>query len=394
MCSLRYTARTSPCGSTCTEVLASFSPADPKPVSERGRARPAAPEPAAALCRRSTSDPATRSIESSRASARAHETAGPSSVSAPARRYSSAPRTVHFSGSTINRAPSAAAARVRRSAAAMFAAVSAVELSWTAATLISAFPSMSVPPQNRLTSQSTSPSIAPAGPIPPASMPLLRGTRPLKRWRYVGVFCEELMACAATVRVGPAHQAFWAVVTREDLRLRERTHTLARRGTVRLAPGRMRVHDGGVALDLALREEVGVEALCPHGGGYVWTRKQAGIAASGTVSLDGGSPRAIEALAVVDDTAGYHARATEWHWAAGVGVDPDGTPLAFNLVEGVNDPPCGSERAVWVAGEPHEAAPVRFAADLSRIESDDGAVLHFAAEAQRSRRENLLLVRS
>jgi hypothetical protein len=270
-------------------------------------------------------------------------------------------------------------------------------------------------------------------------MPLFRGARPLKRWRYVGIFCDELMACAATVQVGPARQTFWAVVSREDRRLRERTHTLARRGAVELAPGRLRVRDGGVALDLALQEDSGVEALCPHGRGYVWTRKQAGIPARGTVTLDGGPPRAIEALAVVDDTAGYHARVTEWRWAAGVGVDPAGTALAFNLVEGVNDPPteagrhsppteagghspsasiprsasipvsaeagrhapsarvpvsASSERAVWVAGEPHEVATVHFAADLSRIESADGSQLHFTAEAQRSRRENLLLVRS
>ncbi len=226
-------------------------------------------------------------------------------------------------------------------------------------------------------------------------MPLFRGTRPLKRWRYVGIFCEELMACAAIVRVGPARQAFWAVVSRgEDRRLLERTHTLAGRRAVELTPGRLRVRDGGVALNLALAEDAGIEALCPHGRGYVWTRKQAGIRASGTVTLDGGPPRTIEALAVVDDTAGYHARVTEWRWAAGVGVDPAGTPLAFNLVEGVNDPPSDSERAVWVAGEPHEVAAVHFAPDLSRIESADGSRLRFTPEAQRSRHENLLLVRS
>ncbi|MFI5004575.1 MAG: DUF2804 domain-containing protein [Solirubrobacterales bacterium] len=232
-------------------------------------------------------------------------------------------------------------------------------------------------------------------------MPMFRGTRPLKRWRYVGVFCEELMACAAIVHVGPARQSFWALLTRADSRLRERTRLLPRRGAVELEPGRLRVCDGGVLLDLALEEDAGIEARCPHGRGYVWTRKQAGITARGTVALDGGPPRAIEALAVIDDTAGYHARVTEWRWAAGVGVDRAGTPLAFNLVEGVNDPPSGSERAVWVAGEPHEVAPVHFAPDLSSITSADGGIdpadgsrLRFTAEAQRSRRENLLLVRS
>ncbi len=231
--------------------------------------------------------------------------------------------------------------------------------------------------------------------MPPAPMALFRGTRPLKRWRYMAVFCEELAACAAVVRVGPARQSFWAVLARgEHPTLRERTRTLARRGAVELTPGRLRVRDGGVALDARFEEGAGIEAVCPHGSGYVWTRKQAGVRAHVTVALDGGPPRAVEALAVLDDTAGYHARVTEWRWAAGVGVDPVGTPLAFNLVEGVNDPPTGSERAVWVAGEPHEVAPVTFAHDLTTITAADGSELRFAAEAQRSRRENLVVVRS
>ncbi len=265
-------------------------------------------------------------------------------------------------------------------------------------------------------------------------MPLFRGTRPLKRWRYVAVFCEELMACAAIVCVGPARQSFWAVLSRQDSRLRERTRLLPRRGAIELSPGLLRVRDGGVALDFELEEDAGIEARCPHGRGYVWTRKQAGRPARGTVALDGGPPRAIEALAVVDDTAGYHSRVTEWRWAAGVGVDPAGRALAFNLVEGVNDPPTGSERAVWVDGKPHEVAPVSFAPDLSEITlaapdlseitlaapdlseitlvspdlseiastspnpsgitSASGSRLRFTAEAERSRHESLLLVSS
>ncbi len=225
-------------------------------------------------------------------------------------------------------------------------------------------------------------------------MPLFRGTRPLKRWRYVGVFCEELMLCAARVNVGPAQQSFWALVTRADSRLRERTNTLRGRGSVELDAGRIQVNDGPVRIDLTLEEDAGWETTCPNGAEYVWTRKQAGIRARGTLTLEGGAPRSIDALAVVDDTAGYHARVTEWHWAAGVGVDTAGRALAFNLVQGVNDPPTGSERAVWIDGVPYEVPPVSFAADLTEIRAADGSKLGFIAEAQRSRSENLLLVRS
>ncbi|HZL48960.1 MAG TPA: DUF2804 family protein [Solirubrobacteraceae bacterium] len=223
---------------------------------------------------------------------------------------------------------------------------------------------------------------------------MFRGSRPLKRWRYVAVFDEQFMACAAQIQLGPARQSFWAVLSRRDGRLRERTRTLLRRGVVELQPGRLWISDGGVLLDLGLEEDEGIQALCPHGGEHVWTRKQAGIPARGTLTLDEGPPRQLEALAVIDDTAGYHARFTEWWWSAGVGAGPDGTALAWNLVAGVNDPPTGSERAVWVAGEPSETAPVTFAPDLGSILAEDGSRLRFAPEAERRRRENLLVVRS
>ena len=49
---------------------------------------------------------------------------------------------------------------------------------------------------------------------------------------------------------------------------------------------------------------------------------------------------------------------------------------------------------MWVAGSPHETAPVSFAADLSSIRCEDGSELRFLAEAQRSRHDNLLIVSS
>ena len=47
-------------------------------------------------------------------------------------------------------------------------------------------------------------------------MPARHGLRALKAWRYVGVYGPELMICMASVRVGPARQAFWAVWDRSS----------------------------------------------------------------------------------------------------------------------------------------------------------------------------------
>lgn len=207
------------------------------------------------------------------------------------------------------------------------------------------------------------------------------------------------MACAALVQVGLARQSFWALYRRDAQELDERTRMLPRRRELRLTPGgdgpgRLTLRDRGVALDLELEEEPGIEVVCPNGREHVWTRKQAGIAARGTLALGAGAPLPVAARAVIDDTAGYHARRTEWWWSAGVGRDSDGRALAWNLVSGVNDPEEGSERAVWVDGEPHEVAPVRFDADLRRVRGSDGSELRFEAEAERAHSQNLLILRS
>jgi hypothetical protein len=75
--------------------------------------------------------------------------------------------------------------------------------------------------------------------------------------------------------------------------------------------------------------------------------------------------------------------------------EPGRHPACLEPRSGVNDPPHGSERAVWIAGSPTEVAPVSFAADLSSIRCEqDGAELRFLAEAQRSRHDELLIVGS
>ena len=220
----------------------------------------------------------------------------------------------------------------------------------------------------------------------------MRGGRPLKRWRYVGVYDAEVQLCAGIVHVGPLAQCFWAVWDADAKRLRERTRLL-RRGAVRIDDARLRVGDADVLVDLALDPGAPVEVVSPHGSEYIWTRKQAGVRARGVVRL-GQRKRRIDARAVIDESAGYHARATAWEWSAGVGKSVDGRSVAWNLVDGIHDGEDASERTVWLDGVPHEVARVRFAAGLDEIRWADGKALRFEQQAERRHDDNLLVVRS
>jgi hypothetical protein len=217
-------------------------------------------------------------------------------------------------------------------------------------------------------------------------MPARRGLRPLKAWRYIGVYGPELMLCIGAVRIGPARQSFWAIWDRETGELRERT--TVGKGSVWLPPRAAAVRERRVQIELELDEEHGIETVSPSGEHYAWTRKQGGIRAHGMVTIDG-APRRLEARAVIDDTAAYYERHTRWLWSAGVGVSVDGRAVAWNLVDGVNDAPADSERTIWIDGVPHEPPPSSFARELDRVDE-----LTFHPEAVREREDNLVLIRS
>lgn len=218
-----------------------------------------------------------------------------------------------------------------------------------------------------------------------------RRGRPLKRWRYVGAFGDEVMACVCEVWIGPLPQRFWAVVERGRPVV---TRTTMRRGGVSLEGPRTTVAAGGVRIELEIEEAGGVETEHPSGrAGFVWTRKQAGVPMRGKIEVDG-RRYALDALGVVDDTVGYHERHTTWRWCAGAGRLRDGRVAGWNLVTGVNDAATGSERAVWVDGEPFEPAPVQIADDLSSVRFADGESLRFTPWGERAERTNLVVVRS
>jgi hypothetical protein len=215
-----------------------------------------------------------------------------------------------------------------------------------------------------------------------------------KRWRYVAAFCDDLVACAARVQVGPLGQTFWAIWDRERRELLESTRMrLPRtRGEVWREGPIDRIDAREVQAELRFGRGRWVETRCENGdGNAVWTRKCCDVVVDGEVRY-GDRRMRVDARGVVDETDGHHPRRTVWSWSAGVGEAADGRSIGWNLVAGINDPPTGSERAIWVDGEPAEPGPVTFEG-LDAIASVDGERLEFTPEAERWRNQNLLVVR-
>ena len=217
-------------------------------------------------------------------------------------------------------------------------------------------------------------------------MPLLIGRRLRKRWRWVGAFAENLIVFAATVGVGPGL---------DDLLGNLGPRAAAALGADQAGPAGQAARGGDAragspacapaasSSTSSCEGSEPIECFCPNGeGGYTWTRKAAGMPVHGEVRI-GRRTSAIEGRGVADDSAGYHRRYTSWKWSAGVGTVNDGRTVAWNLVEGINDPPHSSERAIWVSGFPTEPGPVRFQG-LDAIHFEDESRLNFTAETQRS----------
>jgi hypothetical protein len=249
-------------------------------------------------------------------------------------------------------------------------------------------------------------------PLPPGKVPLRRNGNWRKRWRYLGAFCEEFLICAARVQVGPAGQTFWAIWDRERGELHERTRLIAPRlargevwtelaqgehaGRIDWAPERgrtlvrieaapKRAEEQQIRAFLRAGEGRWAETVCPTGedDGYVWTRKRP-VAVECDVRIGERRIR-CEARGLEDESCGYHPHHTVWDWSAGVGQTTDGRAVAWNLVNGINDPPERSERAIWIDGEPSEPGPASF--DGLEAIGVDGARLEFSAEAERRKEE-------
>jgi hypothetical protein len=213
-----------------------------------------------------------------------------------------------------------------------------------------------------------------------------------KRWRYVAVFAEELMLCAARAEIGPATQSFWVLWDRERRRQWAHTSPLPGSREVTFDGARLEIDGPGLRASLDLGDAAPIETTCPSGKSWAWTRKRAGMPVEGVVEVPGQRWQ-VAGRGIDDESAGYHQRHTSWRWSAGVGESVEGRNLAWNLVEGINDPPQGSERAIWVGGEPAEPPPVRFRG-MDGVDLGDAGSLDFASESAHGHDDNYLLIRS
>ncbi|HXS32914.1 MAG TPA: DUF2804 family protein [Solirubrobacterales bacterium] len=229
-------------------------------------------------------------------------------------------------------------------------------------------------------------------PLPPDRMPLRSLGQTRKRWRYVGFYSPRLMLCAARAEIGPLGQCFWALWDRDGNRSYANTRLRPGSNEVRMDGAEIVIEARELRARLLLGDSAPVEAICPSGTAWGWTRKRAGVPISATIETQDRRWE-LDGHGVDDQSAGYQKRLTSWHWSAGVGRAVDGRPLAWNLVEGINDPATNSERAIWTDGKPAEPPPVSFRG-LEAVEFADGGLLTFTPGSERSRNDNFLVVRS
>ena len=254
----------------------------------------------------------------------------------------------------------------------------------------------------------------PALPLPPDEMPLRRGGRWRKRWRYVGAYCDELLLCAARVQVGKLGQTFWAIWDREGRQMWE--HTRPRFPGARGEAWTEKPSGAQGIVDYAPDEGLGgadrgrgprmasCGPSCASAAAAGWSPSAPAARASTCGRESGPTFRCecdvrigerrwrVKARGVEDESAGYHPHHTVWSWSAGVGVATDGRSVGWNLVSGINDPPERSERAIWVDGEPSRARRRSASRASTRSPSTTARGSGSAASASGDGEENRLLV--
>ena len=211
---------------------------------------------------------------------------------------------------------------------------------------------------------------------PPARMPPLRGGRPLKRWRWVGAFGPDAMACAT--RVVDRRRA-GRVVGGVGRRATARAHAPPPASRCGWSPG----------------------TCAPPGSSCASTRPRASRSSRRTARSTSG-PASRAASPCAGRCSAGRSRATAWSTTprATTPATPPGagrsasappsraraSPGTWSRASTTAEP---SERTVWVDGTPHQVEPLAFADDLSAVGD-----LRCEPVAVRAHRERLLLLAS
>jgi hypothetical protein len=263
--------------------------------------------------------------------------------------------------------------------------------------------------------------------LAPAAGPLVRLRRE-KRWMYVTMASDEVLAAVAIVRLGYAANAFAFVVDRRSGRVVADETAIAppfaasvehsgdlgieatfRGGMTWLAITRSL--SGGYVLDVCMRglrmnawldgaaapPALGVVASL--GDGLVTTtEKRAPLAAHGQIVANGQGYSLEGGLGGYDFSQGLLPRHTAWRWAFSLGRATDGRPVAVNLTEGFVG---ARECVVWVDGAIVKLPAVRFDLDRERpmapwhVRSEDGRVeLGFVPQGLHREERDLGIARS
>ncbi len=240
-----------------------------------------------------------------------------------------------------------------------------------------------------------------------------------KKWVYIALITDELVAAFAIVHLGYASKRFYYVLDREsgavlgegsDLGgpLGCRVHPVgsdapervARFGesTIERSPTRMCVTASlrGFSVRAEAQQampEMTAIARIPDGVVNV-TEKGVLMPLSGSLAVGDRTFDLAGGHLGYDHTSGLMARHTSWRWAFAMGKDVAGEPFAMNLVSGfVGELEC----TAWTGGEPHALAePVIHVGDAQtpwRIESAD-TKLHADERARHEELTNLRVIRS
>lgn len=260
-----------------------------------------------------------------------------------------------------------------------------------------------------------------------ASLPeiLTRG----KRWMYVILASDEVICCAAVVRLGYASNAFAFAVDRTtgspiaDItamgpafiasvsdRAGEGCDAKFGLGPKQFSFDRpygskdytVKVRGPRFRLDARLSTTNAPEPLAVvcelRGGRFSTTEKRALLDVEGTLIAGGKTYDLKGAFGGYDYTAGLLERRTAWKWGFGMGRSSDGRPLACNLTEGF----VGQRECVaWIGKDVVPLGAVQFSFDRNdvvkpwKVRADRGVFdVDFDGTYLHEERHNLVVIQS